>query len=468
MIGLPVVSDEMHDSRKPVPAVGVRSIADIERISDHALDEDLLCRVPHATPILVDREAILRDFPWVSRMSRRYDSSDGVSRWISAAGGLLSTAHVPRSDVNEEVKASSVFAKGYRPPRYGRSAIVESRRFVGNDVDNDTRCRGLVDVKGCGVRSGVTPVRARRRNGLLLLPEAIQELLNYRVLQRVFSDSGTDVRCLPLYGLVSLRINGLSEDYNRPMPAVTLVRQAHIRPPGNDELPAMGSTEMWVKHDIEALLRRYGITSAPGSCALRILHRDGVIAGYIGDDLVTHVPTSMWRTFLAKHALEPPLLIRLNNVQLTHGCSRNPLGGTLVDFGHYTCVQRFDDHHLVTMVRDRPFNWGVFCRRDRPGWVAPDPDRRVDASALGPVALPAELCRTLDLRSSASERSQRKRMAGSLRIGLELSIAYTEGRISLPEMAGCIDDYVKRACRFEKSDTNLEVCGDRDDLWDIV
>ncbi|MGB5870406.1 MAG: hypothetical protein WBH04_09410 [Albidovulum sp.] len=47
----------------------------------------------------------------------------------------------------------------------------------------------------------------------------------------------------------------------------------------------------------------------------------------------------------------------------------DPIQATLVDFGHYTAEPDYTGHHLLTLVHDRPLNWGSFLRDSDPGWV---------------------------------------------------------------------------------------------------
>jgi hypothetical protein len=132
--------------------------------------------------------------------------------------------------------------------------------------------------------------------------------------------------------------------------------------------------------------------------------------------------------------------VRVNNVQLTQASRAWPLQATLVDFGHYTAEPTYNGHHLVTLVSDRPFNWGTFVREDGPDWMQPDEARSVNQLLAGPVWYPPGLARSLGY-----DLALRRMRPGVEHAAVCLSIDVDEGRLSVNELSNAIDDFVDKA-----------------------
>jgi hypothetical protein len=356
-----------------------------------------------------------------------------LSDWLLAAGSVLSDPNSTQFLTNSEPRLSDRVKTGYRPPRYGRAAI-----FTVPFVDHDLSL--VADVKGCGVAAPLQPQRVQRGSGTLLLHEAIQEVINARLLDIVFQRVGMDVRCLPVYGLVDLGLIGWCSYFSEPMPCVAMVRRGHLRDDGNLEMQASDSVEEAVKHRIELTLRRFGLSSAPQSCAIDFICNEGELQMFKNGrriDCVTH-------DLIARHlqvvGLEAPCNVRVNNVQLTKGCVADPVQATLVDFGHYTAEPDYTGHHLLTLVHDRPFNWGSFVRDSDPGWVRPDPDLIVDQSLVGPVAYPTALATMLGY-----ERAATRLRPGAELAATKMALRVRDGLLRPADLAAEIDDFALRA-----------------------
>lgn len=275
----------------------------------------------------------------------------GLTEWIRQAGSVLSSPNMQENGANEIPVGATRSRIGGRPPRYGRAAVFE--------VEMSPRRSDmtlLFDVKGCGVADGVIPIPSRRATGTLMLYDALQEMINAKVLDAIFRHAGVDVRCLPVYGIVDLGISGWCPFFKTLMPCATLVRRGHHRPDGNNEIPLSGSADEQAKHQIETVLRRYGMSSAPPSCAIRFFEKDDELRMTKNSDAIS-VPANLIARHLNEIGIKAPRTVHVNNVQLTAGTTTNPLSATLVDFGHYTFEARHQDHDLVTLVSDRPFNW---------------------------------------------------------------------------------------------------------------
>jgi hypothetical protein len=359
--------------------------------TDHDSTCEAFAVVAGSRLIYVNKPALRSDLSLVSPHCKLADEC--LDSWLLAAGSVISQANAKPNDVNSLPQLTDRKRIGYRPPRYGRAAVFDVPLTMAESIVSQI---GLaVDVKGCGVDADQNPSRVRRGSGTLLLHEAIQELLNSRLLSRVFEQSKLDVTSLPIYALVDLGIVGWCSYFATEMPCVTMLRRAHLRPTGNDEIPSAGSDEELAKHQIELALRRFGISSAPISCSLDILGQGENLALIKNGELIPGVPPVHITRLLLELGIRAPCKIRMTNVQLTRGTKINPLSATLVDFGHYTSESTFVGHHLVTLVNDRPFNWGLFLRETDADWVQPEQGSLVNQKLLGPVQYPAELAKEL-------------------------------------------------------------------------
>jgi hypothetical protein len=356
-----------------------------------------------------------------------------LTDWLLAAGSVLSDPNSTTCTTNSEPRRSGRVKTGYRPPRYGRAAIF-TVRFTGQDLTL------VADVKGCGVAAPQRPQRVQRGSGTLLLHEAIQELINARLLDILFLRAGMDVRCLPVYGLVDLGLTGWCSYFSEPMPCVAMVRRGHLRDDGNLEMPASDSVEELVKHQIELTLRRFGVSSAPRSCAIDFICNEGELQMFKNGMRIDGVTHELIAQHLQVIGLDAPCNVRVNNVQLTKGCVADPIQATLVDFGHYTAEPDYVGHHLLTLVHDRPFNWGSFVRDRDSGWVRPDPDLMVDQTLVGPVAYPTALAMMLGY-----ERAATRLRPGAELAATRMALKVRDGLLQPADLTAEIDDFAMRA-----------------------
>jgi hypothetical protein len=381
--------------------------------------------------LYADLPALRADVDGVRAGSRLPDEI--LTGWLLTAGSVLSEPNSTTFTANSEPRRSDRRKTGYRPPRYGRAAIFT--------VPMDGQGLSLVaDVKGCGVASSQQPQRVQRGSGTLLLQEAIQELINARLLDIVFHRAGMDVRCLPVYGLVDLGMSGWCSYFSEPMPCVSMVRRGHLRDDGNLEMQASDSVEEMVKHRIELTLRRFGLSSAPQSCAIDFVCKDGELQMLKNGMRIECVTHDLIAHHLQVVGIEAPCNVRVNNVQLTKSCVADPIQATLVDFGHYTAEPDYFGHHLLTLVHDRPFNWGSFLRDSDPGWVRPDPDLMVNQALVGPVAYPRALATMLGY-----DRAVTRLRPGAELAATKLALRVRDNMLRPADLAVEIDEFVRRA-----------------------
>jgi hypothetical protein len=114
----------------------------------------------------------------------------------------------------------------------------------------DTRI-GIIDAKGVGAKA---PSLADHGNGLATLGETIREFIYEKMVNKVFRDSGENIKTVGSYAVIDAGFNIKHSD-GSTSPAGIILRQAHTRFEG-DLLDDTQSLK------IEKVLRKYGITSA--------------------------------------------------------------------------------------------------------------------------------------------------------------------------------------------------------------
>ncbi len=187
--------------------------------------------MPTARVVFANYALIRHDFP-----ALRGASTTAIDAWLVEHGAVISV--------------------GQAPPMYGRAVVMPVPG-------------GLLDVKGAGVETGVTPTRNWHQNGLLMLGAGIGSAGFQDLIHNVFRDARSELWCVPEYAILDLGFDVRLMDGGTE-PACILLRRAHRRQRGGGDLPDAGSVEEQVKLEIELLLRQYGITSctswtAPGS-----------------------------------------------------------------------------------------------------------------------------------------------------------------------------------------------------------
>ena len=427
-----------------------KSIDEILKYPDYPIIKERLVRVSNPTLVYVNQSQILEDFPWLKtvRSGKRYTENIEkiIQRWLCSVGGVISKPHLQENEVNLTITSYGGEITAYRPLRYGRASIVEAG-YISSDDDKDTSRFGLVDVKGCGVAADQRPRLGKRSNGLMLLPDAILELINRTLIHKLFSVSRSAIECLPFYGIVDLGIQGYRPYFKNPLPCVTLVRQAHIRAPYNNELPYYGSVEERVKNDIELFLRSFGVTSAPASCAFCIWTENGSMRATLDGEDVTTIPEDMLEYFLEKLELRPPQVFRMSNVQICRECGLSPLRARLVDFGHYTIYDNFHGHHLITMVEDRPMNFGQFLHKEGgETWVQPSRECRVGRPLQGTGGMSELVEQYLGLTEEFSEASKQGLIPNPMCVAAHFAAEIMSGKLKgSNELFEAVNDVVKRS-----------------------
>lgn len=331
-----------------------RNIWELQRQAPYKLEPEPHRHVLDTNLLYIDEESVRKK---LEASGRRY-TSGRADTWLKFCGSVLSTAQL-EADFNAGPIDVGVSCTGYRPPRYGRAAIFESREFYDGASATDCADALLVDVKGCGVRVGMKPLATKNESGLLPLHLALAEVINSRILNHIFDAHGISVRCVPILGIVELGFTALTSEGQ--IPAVTLVRQVHMRPDENNELPKFGSVEARVKQEIEELLFQEGITSTGYSNVITITFEDSSLVVRVGGEK-REIPQHFVRRILEEKCLSPPLICFPTNVQLANEPSVSPLQAEIVDLSHYKSFTP-SPSFVATLVDDRPFNFGEMIVR---------------------------------------------------------------------------------------------------------
>lgn len=329
------------------------------------------------------------------------------------------------------------YVEGWRPPRYGRAALFETRAGRSVWPCNEASLwegeeAGWLDIKGVGVCPGQKPQRDVHGDGLFPLFQVFRELLYQRLLARIFSLSGLPIGILPAYAAIDTgfqcwdrRIGTLT------MPAGLLVRRAHRRYAA--ELPQRYSRRQRIQVEIEMTLRQFGVTSASPSSRLTRSRPSEQVSVRVGSLTVPacsqeHVTAFCTATGIDTEGMD---VINLQSV------ADPPQGmdAMLVDFGQFYVVDKFH-RPLVSLVIDRPFGWGGVIRPNDPCFVQPDPRLVLDPRYWGRTPLPDDESRTFGFPKDTE-------LLGPERVGLRLAAALRSGAASLPDVCRAIDRYVR-------------------------
>jgi hypothetical protein len=355
-----------------------------EELHEAAIQSEPMLRLTQARVVLADRDLLREDFPELQPEAlalaaseiaeappseRRRLEEAAIDRWLLRNAALVSQAQAAQSIVNTEIPAGGPHVIAHRPSRYGRAVVAS----VGSGP-------GLLDLKGVGVRPGVTPEPRIHRDGLLPLDVLLHELLNQMLVEAVFRHAGLDVRGVGVYAVIDcgfeVRQRGAhsASELVLATPAAILVRRAHRRPRGQLDLPRLGSVEQAAALEVELVLRQYGVTSA-GAIIELAGDADGHTLVGIGlkkDKIIYRSSGPGAQHLRSWCAGRPAVVLEGCNVQTTREVSAIPLRVDLVDFGHYGVRAAFQ-RPLLSAVCDVPLAWGgALCPEDA-GFPQPDP-----------------------------------------------------------------------------------------------
>jgi hypothetical protein len=343
-------------------------------LQERTLAPDRLLPLASARVMFADYALLQRDFPRLgdAALARHPDIAPlrgaertaairaYLDRWLLEQAALVSTEQASQERVNTPIPLAGGHRAAWRPPRYGRAALVRT-----------TDGPGLLDIKGIGMAPGKTPQPEPYETGLLIARGALQEVVYQWMLDAIFERAAPELWTLPVYGVIDPGFLAFQPGANEFIPAAILVRRAHRRPPGGVELPRRRSAEELHKFEIEMLLRHYGLTSASSSSRLELVQRKGRTYVVHGGCPMTDLNRQQMEEVLRRFGPAPATYDGVN-VQLTH---REPTAGAaaeLVDFGQFEYAERFDVG-VVSLVYSSWLLWSAALRPKDPGFIQPDP-----------------------------------------------------------------------------------------------
>lgn len=327
---------------------------------------DRLLRVEGARLVYLDHALLAHDLPPLrddALVAAGEDPVDFRERWFLDNAALISLAQTGEPIANTPIRTGRPAREGFRPPRYGRAAIVEA--VAGSGTAESL----LLDLKGAGCAPGRAPSLAPHASGLCALREVLREAFFEAMISAVLGRAAPDLWTLPVYGVIDLGFD-LKTHRGEQLEAGLLVRRAHRRTLDDASLPWRGSGDERLRLEIELLLRAYGITSANAATRFHLEpHPDGLRIGIRDEPRIAAAPAieTAARTILG---VQPAAACDGINVQLARIEPAPGCRAQLVDFGHYEIRKRFEPA-LVSMTRDGPHQWGASLAPDHPYFVQP-------------------------------------------------------------------------------------------------
>jgi hypothetical protein len=332
-----------------------RSYADLDQPTG-ALEP--VVHLPGARVACADYVALRADFPEL-----RVIDDAAIDDWLVAHAAWISVAQAEQAVVNSPIATGDRVTTAFRPPRYGRSVVVEVPG-------------GLVDLKGAGVGPGALPSHEDHSNGLEYLAVALGDFMLKSVIDAIFERAAPERFSVPVYAILDAGFD-LVSGWRGTAAAGLHVRRGHVRARGGSSLPSTASRLQFAQFEVEMTLRNYGLTSCTVAAALEIEDANGRLALKDGGTLVTDLSPEEVARYRRLARGAPSVRFERVNVQLTRPGAGSE-SGEVVDFGHYHVRPCFD-HPVCSAVGDRPFCLGPVMWPEDPAYIQPDPRLHVPA-----------------------------------------------------------------------------------------
>jgi len=348
---------------------------EIEDFEPTRLEPETVYRLPAARLVFADHDLLQHDFP-----SLHDDAL--IDDWLITNAAFISAGQRNQSLVNTPIAISDEQTVAFRPPHYGRALIfslAENRRSgIGTETDAVT---GLLDVKGTGVALRAIPKLAPHANGLMMLGEAIREVITEKILNRIFQHSQSGYRAVPCYGVIDTGFDIKQADGTR-IPAGMLVRRAHLRPTFRLGTKESSSPLVDLELDIELLLRRYGVTSIGVATIIEIADSDGETTIKYGCTPLQFKGDDLNRIKAAANFTGGRKRLEGVNIQFTKEAEANPDCAQIIDFGGFFVKESFANP-IVSLVGDRLLRLGEMISPCDSRFVQPDEKIRLPQSLWG-------------------------------------------------------------------------------------
>ncbi|MEO5930686.1 MAG: hypothetical protein ABIR47_12190 [Candidatus Kapaibacterium sp.] len=425
-----------------------------EGLKGPGLKEEMVIGLEGARVLHANYDLLRHDFPQLGtgRMIARFPElarlngeelrlaiERNIDSWIIRNCAYISEQQAAQTEVNTPISCSSRRVRAYRPLKYGRALVLSLANNRAGDsspviIERENE-DGLIDVKGTGCAPGIKPAAGAHRDGLLKLSDALIELLNQRLIQRIFRHSGSEFQTIPIYAILDPGFC-ITDENNA---AAILVRRAHRRQAGSGGLSKYGSVEQIIQLEIELLLRRYGISSCnpitrvkmwKDADGLKIEYGRTPITFLTADQLGTLERVGFYKGGIA--------LFDGVNVQHTREVALHPSRAHIVDFGTYRVFERFDNP-VLSLVWDRLLRWGGTIRPGTPRWPDPDPAIRISYEVWGAPG---------GVRGYPAHSSH-----GRLDVLCNgLAEDYRLGRLEASDVMGGIDDFLDESTAHWRND----------------
>lgn len=294
------------------PGLRIRSRDDYR---EQTLAEEDFHQLEGARVVFAEYDLLRDDF------APRFAAEDrtGIDRWLIEHAAIMSRAQAAQTVVNTPIAVSRRLVRAYRPPCYGRAAVVDTGD-------------GWIDVKGVGVAPGAVPAHDEHSTGLLTLTKGVQEVLFERLVAAALCRAG-GCTVVPSYALLDLGFDVRGADGVRDR-ACAIVRRAHARPRIQWGTEDPGPNVASILRRILMDLRRSGIDSLGGTWTLERR----------GDVLLLHAYRKTYRfegsdadrvAALTGYRGRRRMKIQALNLQFTSGMREIPPRPELVDFGAF-------------------------------------------------------------------------------------------------------------------------------------
>lgn len=370
----PAAWQPQHDLNLPF-AAGPR----VQRLADYAqsgqtLSTEQLLGVAGARVLFANYPALRADFdaPWEGATEESQQAA--IDRWLLRNAAYISTSQAAAQGINTPIALDNRRVTGWRPPRYGRAAVLCAPASE----------QVLFDIKGIGVPPDEAP-QLPHSNGLLTLAEAVHEVLMEHLVFAAMNHAGAAITPLPAYALIDLGFDALWHDGRAAEPAVLLLRRACTRPRCQWQRYWQGPELAGALMQAELLLRRYGLTaSSCGAVRFHLCRENGELQVRRDEQRLAvsaQVAETLHRLLNANRGA--PLLIDGVNVQLAGVSSVAPLQLQVMDFGRYRFAERFEHHLYAWIDADYQNLNGLYLAPDDPRYVQPDPRLSLARSAEG-------------------------------------------------------------------------------------
>ena len=351
------------------PASGpARPVATLARFAHQPLAVEDVRSVRGARVIWMDRAALADDYSDVVpglRTPQKMSPADtqALANWLVRNGAIMSLAQTGQNRVNDPIPVSGAPITSYRPPRYGRAAIVRPDHPEARGAS--ARPIPFFDIKGCGVPNDEEPVLPNS-NGLLTLGEAVFEIMMQKIVACILRHARFPAVVVPAYALLDLGFFARFHGYRRDGKATVLLRRTLTRPAwqwGTDD-PGRGRAARLL--DFECLLRRHGVSASNcGAVRFRLERKSGSLH-LTRDDEPVRIDKARLQSLATMAELEASAGRHVAvfdgvNVQVADGLDEVDPYFAVMDFGRYRFADSFDQILYSWSRRDYLALDGVFA-----------------------------------------------------------------------------------------------------------